>query len=303
MKHFILITSLIMSLTTAAQSDWNKYSFKAPDKWFVTTANDHIKLSQSQTEEGCVITIIEPQASSGDLEKDVASVFGMMYPGWSFRNTGAKQYDLSKGHTPQGLEYCMMEANVSKARPDGYYYDYEDGAAMVVSFGNQVAIISGRHNRLIACNCYNQYEGWRRFFNSFTIKDQKAAENAGSETAKRIIGSWMTMGSGAATEYILAANGNYQFVGGFGSSSTQTRGNEDYLLVKGSAWQGDGKYTIKGDQIIFTRRGDSKPEQVRFRFEKVNHGGTGWNDRLYMRKIQADNGQEYEVCYEKRTAN
>jgi hypothetical protein len=290
-------------MTAAAQSDWNSYSFIAPAKWFITTAKDHVQLSQSQTEQGCVITIIEPQASSGNLEKDVANVFGLMYPGWSFRNTGAKQYDLATGYTPQGLEYCMMEANVSKMRPDGYYYDYEDGSAMVVSFGKQIAIISGRHNRLIACNCYNQYEGWRRFFNSFTVKNQQPSKIADSSTAKRIIGSWMTMGSGAATEYILAANGNYQFMGAYGSTSTQTRGNEDYLLVKGSAWQGDGKYTVRGDQITFTRRGNSKPEQVRFRFEKVNHGGTGWNDRLYMRKISPDNGQEYEVCYEKRAVN
>jgi hypothetical protein len=302
MRYCILIIPLIMSITSAAQSDWNNYSFIMPDKWFATTAKDHIKLSQSQTEQGCVITILEPQPSSGNLETDAVSVFNLMYPGWSFRNKGEKQYSILKGYTPQGLEYCIMEADVSKMRPDGYYYDYEDGSAMVVGFGKQVAIISGRHNRLIACNCYQQYEGWRRFFNSFTVKNQLASNNADSATAKRIIGSWMTMGSGAATEYILAANGNYQFIGGYGSSSTQTRGNEDYLLVKGSAWQGDGKYNIRGNQISFTRRGDTKPEQVRFRFEKINHGGTGWNDRLYMRKISAD-GKEYEVCYEKRKTN
>lgn len=301
MKYCTLLTALTMTLTAAAQSNWNNYSFIIPDKWFATELKGHIMLSQSQTEQGCVITILEPQPSSGNLENDAVSVFGMMYPGWSFRNTGAKQYDLSKGYTPQGLEYCILEGNVSKMRPDGYYYDYEDGSAMVVGFGKQVAIISGRHNRLISCNCYNQYEGWRRFFNSFTVKNQQPSKNADSATAKRIIGSWMTMGSGAATEYVLAANGNYQFIGAYGSTSTQTRGHDEYLLVKGSAWQGDGKYTIRGNQITFARRGDPKPELVRFRFEKVNHGGTGWNDRLYMRKISAVDGKEYEVCYEKRT--
>jgi hypothetical protein len=303
MKYWILMAAITTSLTAGAQSDWKNYSFIVPAKWFVTTAKDHVKLSQSQEETGCIITILEPQPSSGNLEKDVVSVFGMMYPGWSFRNTGAKQYDLSKGYTPQGLEYYLMEGNVSKARPDGYYYDYEDGAAMVVGFGAQVAIISARHNRLIACNCFNQYDGWRRFFNSFTVKNQTAAKNADSGTSQRIIGSWMTMGSGAATEYVLAANGNYQFIGAYGSSSTQTRGNEDYMILKGSAWQGDGKYTVSGDQITFLRRGDAKPERVRFRLEKVNHGGTGWNDRLYMRKIDATLGKEYEVCYERRQHN
>lgn len=294
------MTALTTGLNAASQSDWNRYSFIAPDKWSAVTAQDHIQLLQSQTEQGCVITLLEPQPSSGNLEKDAVSVFEMMYPGWSFRNTGAKQYDLSKGFTPQGLAYCMMEANVSRMRPDGYYYDYEDGSALVVSFGSQVAIISARHNRLIACTCYQQYEGWRRFFNSFTVKDQQAAAPAGSDAGKRLTGSWMAMGSGVATEYILAANGHYQFIGGYGSTSTQTRGNDDYILLKGSAWQGDGKYSITGDKIIFTRTG-GKPEEARFRLEQVNHGGTGWTDRLYLRKVSPDNGKEYEVCYERRS--
>lgn len=295
------MAALSISSPAEAQYNWNNYTFAVPDKWFVTTAKDHIKLSQSQAEQGCVITILEPQPSSGDIEKDATSVFSMMYPeGWQFRNAGAKQFDLSRGYTTQGFEYCMLEGDVSKARPDGYYYDYEDGSAMVVSFGKQVVIISTRHNRLIACECHNKYEGWSRFFNSFTIKNQAAPANAEPEASKRIIGSWMYMGSGVATEYIFAANGNYQFIGGYGSSSTETRGNEDYVTVKGSAWQGDGKYMLKGDQLTFTRRGDSNPEKVRFRIEKVNHGGTGWNDRLYMRKISADTGKEYEVRYERR---
>ncbi len=35
-----------------------------------------------------------------------------------------------------------------------------------------------------------------------------------------------------------------------------------------------------------------------FRFEKVNHGGTGWKDRIWM--LKKDETGERELCYEKR---
>ena len=279
--------------------DWNNYAFVAPDNWFTTRNKDFIQLAQSQTEQGCVITILSPQASSGNLETDAKAVFDMMYPGWKYRYTGEKQYDISKGYTQQGLEYCMFDAPMHKMRPDGYYYDYEDGSAWVIRMGNQVAIIAGRHNRLIACNCYHYYHNWRRFFNSFTVKNQTAQNTSGQDLSKRIIGSWMQMGSGALTEYIFAANGHYQFIGAYGTSSNVTRNYTEYVEIKSSAWEGDGIYSMKGNKIILTGRGDNNKEEITFRFEKVNHGGTGWKERLCMLKIFRADGKPYEVCYEK----
>jgi hypothetical protein len=31
----------------------------------------------------------------------------------------------------------------------------------------------------------------------------------------------------------------------------------------------------------------------------VNHGGTGWKERVYMLKVSTVDGKEYEVGYEK----
>lgn len=298
--YFTLLTTIVMTAHVAAQKntfEWNNYSFIVPEQWFITKNNDHILLTQAQSMEGCVLTILPPQPSSGNLETDAKNIFNLMYPGWQFRHTGEKQYDLSHGYTPQGLEYFMMEAPMHKMRPDGFYYDYEDGAAWVIRMGNQVAIVAGRHSRLLACYCNHRYDYWRRFFNSFTVKDQAPAKPT-EEVPKRIIGSWMASGSGALTEYIFSANGNYQFIGAYGTSSTVTRGSYDYLEIKTSAWKGDGSYTIKGNQITFKKYGQ-KPDAVKFRFEKVNHGGTGWKDRLYMLKTGLTDGKEFEVCYEK----
>lgn len=302
--HFFLpiLVILVMATPVAAQTatDWNTYSFITPDKWHSFKDKDHIILSQSQNRnEGCAITIIAPQVSSGDLETDAKSVFGLMYPDWQFRFTGEKQYTLSKGYTAQGFEYFMMEAPVHKMRPDGFYYDYEDGVACVIGFNKQVVIVSARHNRLLSCYCFHHYENWGRFFNSFKITNQTAPKYTEEAVSKRIIGSWLAMGSGALTEYIFAANGNYQFIGAYSSASKTTRGSDDYLEIKTSSWKGDGSYTIRNDQLLFKRYNDKNAEQVRFRFDKVNHGGTGWKDRLYMLKVSSGDGKEYEVCYEK----
>ena len=284
----------------AGNFNWSNYQFIAPERWYTQSGKDAILLAQTQNlQEGCVITILPPQPSSGNLESDAKNIFTLMYPGgWKYRYTGEKQFDLSKGFTTQGLEYCMLEAPMHRQRPDGYYYDYEDGAVWVIGMGKQVAVVAGRHNRLVACFCNHKYEYWRRFFNSFTIKDQPAVKNT-EDVNKRIIGDWMAMGSSALTEYIFAANGNYQFIGAYGTSRTVTSGYNDYIEIKSSAWKGDGSYTIKGNQIIFKKHG-SKPEEMKFRFEKVNHGGTGWKERLYLRQISLADGKEFEVCYEKR---
>lgn len=105
--------------------------------------------------------------------------------------------------------------------------------------------------------------------------------------------------STALTEYIFAANGNYKFIGVGGSTVTRADANYDYIYIKTSSFAGDGSYSIRNNQLVFKRRGDRNAEQVPFRFDKVNHGGTGWKDRLYMRKVSAGDGKQYEVCYEK----
>jgi hypothetical protein len=97
-----------------------------------------------------------------------------------------------------------MEADMKKLRPDGYYFDYEDGAVWVIKYGNQIAVITGQHNRNMACFCKQKYEYWNRFFNSFTIKTSEAPKNSASEVSKRIVGDWMSIGGSALNEYLFA---------------------------------------------------------------------------------------------------
>jgi len=298
---FLLATYIAVAQTSPA-FDFNNYSYTVPDKWRSQREQDYIMLAQSQTSEpGCIILIFPPQQSSGDLQQDAENVFGQMYPGWQFRSTGEKQYDLSKGFTPQGLEYCSLEAGMSKLSSDGSRYDgFEDGGALVIKSGNQIVIIAARHTSMLAhTDCVNKYETWRRFFNSFTVKNATPSQTK-DDPSKRIIGVWTLASTGAASgEYVFAANGNYQLVGGVGTSSTSHDDYYKYIHLTTYAFKGDGAFSIKGNQLNLNKPGDV-PEQVQYRFEQVNHGGTGWKDRLYLLKTDPRLKTKYEVCYEKK---
>jgi hypothetical protein len=192
----------------------------------------------------------------------------------------------------------MIEAGMSKLSSDGTRYDgFEEGAAMVVKAGSQIAIISVRHNSSMMGHndCQRKYDTWRRFFNSFTVKNAPIP-NQNDNISERIIGKWVMSEAGAIGEYVFAANGNYAFIGALGTTSTSSDYRYEYLHIKTYAFEGDGSYTISGNQLTLKKRG-TNPEQVRFRLEKVNKGGMGWNDRLYMLKSYSYG--EGEVYYEK----
>lgn len=275
----------------------NDYDFIAPEGWQVQNNKDHIQVQNRQS--GCTIRILDPQPSSGSLEQDAKAVFEMMYNGWQYQKTGEQKYNVSKGFLPKGLEYCMMEAGMSKLSADGSRYDgFEEGAALIVKAGAHIVIISVRHNTsLMAHNdCERKYETWRRFFNSFTVKNAMVPKNT-EDPHQRIIGRWTMTEAGASGEYVFAANGNYAFVGALGTTSTSSDDYYKYLHIKTYAFQGDGSYSISGNQLTKAKRGVNNPERVQFRFEKVNKGGTGWNDRLYL--LSKNTLGENEVCYEK----
>ena len=278
----------------------NDYEYTAPEGWSTQINNDLIMLQNMQS--GCLIRMLAPQPSSGNLQQDAKNVFDMMYPGWQYAKTGQQQYILSKGYFPKGFEYFMMEAPMKKLSAVGSNYDeYEDGAALVVGLGNQIVIISVRHNSslLAHISCVHKYETWRRFFNSFTVKKINAPPNAEKESPKRIIGKWSMSESRATSEYIFAANGQYKFVGALGSSYTTSDYNYDYLHIKTYAFKGDGSYSITGNRLTLKKNGNNQPEQVSFRFEQVNYGGTGWKERLYILTTGLTTGGFNEVCYEK----
>jgi len=273
------------------------YDFITPDQWQLQRNKDHLSIQNPGG--SCSIKILAPQLSSGDLERDANVVFDLMYTGWTYQKSGSQKYIVSKGFLPKGLEYFRKEANMSMTDASGRY-NFEEGIAMVVKAGTQIVIISVRHNSSMMAHdeCRLKYSTWKRFINSFTVKNTAFTAKADEEIGPRIIGLWKTAENMVISDYIFAANGKYQHGGAMGSSSTSTDFNYEYIHYKSYSWEGDGSYTIDGNRLILRKRGENTPRSVQVRFEKVNHGNTGWKDRMYM--LTTDVAGENEACFEKQ---
>jgi hypothetical protein len=269
--------------------------FTAPPGWSVQRQADHVRLQNMES--GCLILVIEPQPSSGNLEQDVRAAFELMYRGWAYQKSGEQTYTLSKGRTPQGLEYCAIEAAMSATAADGRY-QLEEGEAAVINAGASIVIIAARHNSsMLAHDRCTRYDGWPRFFSSFTVKNATAPARPDDDPSQRIIGRWAMTESRASGEYVFAANRRYQLTGALGAIYTTSEHNHDVIYTTTSAFQGDGAYAVSGNRLTLTPRATGTPEQMSFRFVQVNHAGTGWKDRLYV--LKNDGTGEYQVAYEK----
>jgi len=271
-------------LQTARLITLNDYEFIPPEGWVVQRDTNQLLMQNPQS--GCQIQLIEPQPTSGSLEQVSRAAFELMYAGWQYRKTGEQQYLLSTGVLSKGLEYFMMEAEMSK---DGAAYGaFQNGAALIVRAGSQLVVIAVRHPTLMSAHreCVVRYATWRRFFNSFTVRNTPTVREADGELSRRIVGRWAMTEGLAVGEYVFAANGTYASGRAFASSASGA----------GADISGDGRYSMVGDQLTMSRTGGT--EQVRFRFEKVNHGGTGWTDRLRM--LKKDAFGENEVSYARR---
>jgi len=246
----------------AGTFNFNDYEFIAPEGWQVQRNSDHLRIQNMGS--GCLILIFPPQPSSGSLEQDATAVFATMYKGWQFQRTGRQQYLLSKGFLPKGLPYNMLEAPMSKLSADGVKYDgFEDGAALVVGRGKQVVIIAVRHNTTnLAHGDCGKYESWKRFFNSFTVRNAPIAE-AADDIAGKIVGAWTVSEAGAVGEYIFAANGNYSRGATIANATTTSAYDSTQLRITTYPFQGEGSYSITGSQLTMRPRGVGNAEHAR----------------------------------------
>jgi hypothetical protein len=308
-KYLLMGVSLLLVHLVSAQtrrSDSNKivtgmeqYRYIPPQDWNTKKGNGFITFTQPPSNgQSCVLTLISPQQSSGNLGTDAQAIFSQMYQGWKFNYDGERQYEFIKGRTKQGLEYCMMEASMVRQRPGEESWDYETGAAVAIGIGKQMAIVALRHEPIgLYCKCRHRYDYWGRFLSSFAVENFSPVLQGNEADTRRIIGSWMFSGQGTIGEYIFAANGRYQYIGGYGSVTQITR---EMIEIKSSVFDGDGSYTIQGDKISFRKKGQA-PESNPFRFE-IRKKGTGtWTDYIcIVNEHPPDGGKPYEVCYEKR---
>jgi hypothetical protein len=306
MKKKFSVFAIAVSLTalSTAQSesfDQSRFSMKdylvvIPEGWTSENKGDHLLLQNPRS--GCLIRILAPQPSTGNLEQDANAVFDLMFTGWNYQQRGDKQYQLSQGYLEKGLPFFTKAATMSATTADGRYH-LEEGSATVVKAGKKIVIISARHNssELGHDACYRNYNTCQRFFNSFAIKNLPTPTRNETAAANRIIGFWKVVATGVVdADLLFAANGNYQSGGGIGASTITTDSRYEYIYSRAYPFEGDGAYSIAGGLLQLRPRG-RQLEQMPFRFDLVNEGGSGWKDRLHLQK--SDGNGIYEVTYQK----
>ena len=224
----------------------NDYEFIPPEGWVVQRKPDHFLMRNPQS--GCVIQITEPRMIPGDLEQISGAALGKMYAGWQFRKTGEQQYLLSTGVLPKGLDYFMTEAEMGKE--GGEFGGIQNGAALIVKAGSQIIIIAALHASLMTDHrgCWATYATWRRFFNSFTVRNTPTARETEDELSRRIVGRWAMTESMAVGEYVFAADGTYSSGGTFASAASGAVSDVSR----------DGDYAIAGDQLVMSSPVDTE---------------------------------------------
>ena len=252
----------------------NDYEFIPPDGWTVKRNTDHFLMQNPQS--GCLIQIFEPRAMPGDLEQVSRAFLRRRTPAGSFGRRESSSICCRLAFCRRDSSFFMTEAEMSKE--GGEFGGIQDGAALIVKAGSQIVLIAALHASLMPDHreCWATYATWRRFFNSFTVRNTPIVRATEDELSRRIVGRWAMTEGLAVGEYVFGADGTYSSGGAFGSSAAG--------VVSGVSR--DGGYSMAGDQLIMSSPAGTTKE-VRFRFERVNHGGTGWKDRLYLLKKDA----------------
>lgn len=281
--------------TNRAAGSFDDYTYTMPEKWITKRENGYMHLIQEKDGKyGCYISLFNPEAGSGNIENDVQNYFAALYKGWQFLNPAV--YTITKGQTWQGVEYCMMESSMTRQR--GEQYDHEDGGIIAFKFGNKLGIVSIRHEPIgLYCECKKNFNTWARFLNTFTMKGFTPAASSQSPSSM-IVGSWMLMQGRTLNNYVFAANGRYQNFTGYGD---YVKVDANTIASRSTVFKGDGKYSINGNTVTLNADAGNQRQTFRVRFEKVNKGGKGWTDRIYIfnEKPVAVGMQPFESCYER----
>jgi hypothetical protein len=116
---------------------------------------------------------------------------------------------------------------------------------------------------------------------------------------KRVAGVWTSATGTAADQITIAGNGRYANAAArqqyFQISSTEA-------LETTTAAFGNGAYTLRGNAITMVqddRQNQPETGYIRMEEESKDEGRT-WTPILYLLRVSAVDGQDYEVRYNRR---
>jgi hypothetical protein len=237
------------------------YLFTVPPGWTKEVFASEIVLRAPDNVS--VLSILPMQTSSGDLENDMNTIFWQIFTGWKPDPWNPDSHISVKGVAPAGWSYFKDEMGIAKEEGDKKYQSY--GFVFLAQLNGQVAIIAGSYPAKTNLLDEQFAVDWPILFHSLEFRNFKPVPV--SPLARDILGEWLTGSSKSVMTYTFAANGRY----GYASAYSTSRDYNSYqVLETTTSFVGDGKYTLKGNDLVMisdkTRKTDAR--KVRVFYEK-----------------------------------
>jgi hypothetical protein len=268
------------------------YIFDVPPGWTKEVTAGEIVLKGRDNIS--VISILPMQQSSGDLDKDMSTIFWQVFDGWRPDEWNPDNHISTKGSAASGWSYFKDEMGIAKTEGEKNFKSY--GFVFLAQLGDKVAIIAGSYPSKMTLLDEEANVDWQLLFHSLNFKNYPSGNV--STLQKDILGEWLTGGSSGLSTYTFAANGRYSWGGAFSSSRDVSQYK---VLETTTSFVGDGKYSIKGNELTMTsdKTNIQRVEKVRVFYQK-QYGD--WQKRIGMMDLAPADGKLYEVtmAYQKQ---
>lgn len=262
------------------------YIFTVPAGWKQEAGATEIVLRGSDN--ASVISILPKQASSGNLEQDMKTIFWQVFPGWQLDQWNPDHHIYTKGTGPGGWNYLKEEQGIRKEENGKVFQAY--GFVMLVQLNSEVAIIAGSYVSGTNLLSEVRHTDWIQFFHSLNFKNYTPSVDYNLQ--KDIIGEWITGSSSGLTTYKFAGNGHYSDGAAF---STSREINDYHTLETTTSFAGDGTYKLKGNELtmVNSRTKNARTCKVRVYYQK--EFGDKWLRTISMLEKSAVDGNLFEL--------
>ncbi len=261
------------------------YIFTLPPEWKKEeNANEIVLRGPDNTS---VISILPFIQSSGDLDKDMNTVFWQVFSGWSQDEWNNTEHISTKGISPDGWSYFKDEMAIAKTDGDKKYTAY--GFVFLAQLGNKDAMIVGSYQNKSDLLNETDHVDWQLLFHSLGFKGFKSTISP--QLPKDILGSWVTGSYSGIVTYTFAPNGHFSSGSAF---STSTQVSDYSVMEKTTSFVGDGTYAVKGNILSenFSKTGKTVNSTARVFYQK-QYGD--WQKRLGLLSTSVVDGTLYEV--------
>jgi len=289
----VLIAASAYSQNTQLPPTVNDYQYTLPPSWTATAYPDGLVLMSppSVTNERCVFTIWPMRPAGANLLRDASALFQEVYRAYEPRPMTTRgtpmPSSITRGTSGQGWDYVIVRRGVG---PPGSP-ESRLGFVFVAKLNDRLAVISGVSQDPLVSTCMGELAGnvWPRFFYSLSFRSFPPIDQS-AVLRKKIAGVWTAATATASSQFVFNADGRYG-----GAAAAQQYGRTQTTQV----YFGDGAYALRGNTITMTPDSQkNRPESGFIRLEEEStDDGRSWVPSLYLLRVSAVDGRDYEVRY------